>query len=104
MSNMDTQPRIGRPYSVLTPEQAAALWAEYQNTPFNISARARELNVKPSTLAYHTRGGASAAILRGHWRAAAKVAFQAFRSGDKTKAAEWFREAANRIEKTITTP
>jgi ribosomal protein S20 len=48
------------------------------------------------------RGGASASILRGHWRAAAKVAFQAFRNGDKIKAAEWFREAANRIEKTIT--
>jgi hypothetical protein len=101
---MSDTPTIGRPHSVLTPEQAAALWAEYQDHPFNISARARALGIKPSTLAYHVRGGASAVILRGHWRAAAKVAFQAFRAGDKAKAAEWFREAANRIEKTITTP
>ena len=99
---MSDPKKIGRPFRVLTPEQAAALWAEYQERPFNISQRARELGIKQPTLAYHVRGGASASILRGHWRAAAKVAFQAFRNGDKIKAAEWFREAANRIEKTIT--
>lgn len=101
---MNTAPIIGRPYSVLTRAQAAALWSEYQDRPFNISQRARALGIKAPTLAYHLRGGASAVILRGHWRGAVKVAFQAFRRGDKAKAAEWFREAANRIEKTITTP
>ena len=100
----DTQPRTGRPYSVLTPEQAATLWAEYQARPFNITARARALGIKRDTLAYHLRGGKAGRILGKHWRSAARQAATEFKRGDKTKAAEWFREAANRIEKTIITP
>ena len=93
-------PRIGRPWSVLTPQQAAAAWAEYQEKPFNISERARQLGVKTHTLGYHVRGGAAACILRCHWRAAARAALQSFNAGDKAKAAAWFREAADRLEKS----
>lgn len=100
----DQAPKIGRPLTVLTAEQASALFAEYQAKPFNICARARQLGIKRETLSYHVNGGACAAILRRHWRAAIKSGLAAFRCGDKAKAAEWFREAANRIEKTITTP
>lgn len=100
---MISQITIGRPYSVLTAAQAAALWAEYNDRPFNISARARALGIKPSTLGYHVRGGASAQILRNHWMSAAKLAYQSAKRGEKAKAAEWFREAAIRIEKTNTT-
>ena len=101
---MNTPPRTGRPYSVLTPEQAAALWAEYHDRPFNITARARALGISRDTLGYHLRGGKAGRILGNHWRTAARMAATEFKRGNKAKAAEWFREAANRIEKTITTP
>jgi hypothetical protein len=92
----------GRPYSVLTPAQVSALWSEYQERPFVICDRARELGLKPDTLAYHLRGGKAGRILRDSWRAAARQAGAEIRRGNKASAAAWFREAANRIEKTIT--
>jgi len=101
---MSEPKKIGRPFRVLTPEHAAALLAEYQERPFSISQRARELGIKKPTLAYHVRGGKASRIIGNHWRAAARQAATEFERGDKIKAAEWFREAANRIEKTITTP
>lgn len=90
---------FGRPYSALTPMLVSQLWAEYQEKPYNVSARARALGVKPSTLAYHIRGGKVARVMKGTtWRAAAKLAYRAFSRGDRTEAAAWLREAAKRME------
>lgn len=94
----------GRRYTVLTSALVSELWAEYQERPFNISARARALGIKTSTLSYHMRGGkVSRAMSCGTWVSAARNAHAAFRRGDKKDAAAWLREAAQRIEKLHTT-
>jgi hypothetical protein len=95
---------FGRPFSVLTPEAVAALVTEFDAKPFNISARARALGVKPSALSYHIRGGKIAAVLSGStWCASMKRAYRALRTEDFAAAARCLREAANRIEKLDTT-
>lgn len=79
---------MSRRNTVLPPERVAALWAEYQDRPFNISARARELGVLPCTLSYHLRGGKVGRILSGRtWRAVIYRAHRAFRHGDRGLAA-----------------
>ncbi len=91
---------FGRPFSVLSAEQVAQLLAEYDAKPFNISARARSLGIKPSCLSYHIRGGKVAAALGdATWCAAMKQAYRALRRDDRPAAARWLRVAAARIEK-----
>lgn len=90
---------FGRPFSVLTPEIVAQLLTEYDAKPFNISARARAMGIRPSCLSYHLRGGKVAVVLSGTtWCAAMKQAYRALRREDRPGAAKWLRIAADRIE------
>ena len=90
----------GRPFKVLNAEIVSRLWSEYQDRPFNVSQRAREMGVKPCTLAYHIRGGKIDQVMRNtSWRAAINLSHMAMRRGDKKAAAQWLREAADRVDR-----
>lgn len=93
---------FGRPFSVLSETQVAALIKEYDAKPFNLAKRTREMGLKRGTLGYHIRGGkAASAVSDAGWRSSLKKAYRSIRSGNKSEAAKWLRETAKRIEDQI---
>jgi hypothetical protein len=91
--------KYGRPFSALTEETVESLLKEYRAKPFNISARARALGLKPATLSYHIRGGKSVrGISPTDPRTMIQMAYRLEKKGKRKDAAAWLRKAADMME------